>query len=949
MAEAKKISELTSRSASSITGNEQIPVSDSGANYRISVDGLAEYIGKDVFAFDLVTTKTESDTVVNDTPSSGATGDIAYVSNVDSGIFAFRVENSGNYVFYKQFTSADCHTGAPIVGKTYLCGNPATIWRVVSNAFTQITQEGEPYPVKDSTNPIESGGVYDLAKKVAQNTADISEYTAVAAVQTKTGYFIKNNGTESANVNFQYQKFLVVGGCEYAFSAQFNTGNAHIIFWFDNSDNLIYYEDYMMGVGVTFTDEKMLAPFNASYCLMNEHVNFLSSYKFNAFSPSIKSRELKAYVEQLQGAVIDIPDIREAVTQHTTTQLAIDSTIPNGFYLSTGEWSSNSNYHVDKYAVTGGGLYAFSGYYPADTDIYFGGWLDANGLFIDILPYRGSRDSSVTYVNQNITAPSGAAYLFLNVRNANASSFNALSTASSYIYSSELKQDIDALSGSIGKRMKVFFIGTDTYIRTSYDSTHDLIYQFVEKPNGNIAPSATYYGLKSSTDNEILSNVIHNWSDSTAPMRQVPQYWHLFAQHGIPIPMATITSNPLTSADVGAWWKDQNNRQYQIGKVDGNSVYLIPRVVPSGTDGIVTRDWRDSTKDSYPTGLTWVSGGVYTSDLTIASCSQYQVRPMQIPSDKRFLCNGHEVAPTGAYYCDEFVITETLACLDPTTMTAYFPTPTSSQNAFTITNSFIVKGLSIGFNQLVSCDNPFQFNYYGQNQAQHLIDIGGNTAYCMIPKTKKNNSNSIPMRKFFRASTSDSSVTIYRSTSDLYDVDKMPERQLSMLKDSNGVPFFGFASGLSLVRGVTRDEVRNTYIAQSTGDAGYCLNFSPVNQNKFYVVAINGNNTAKFTNKLIQPDFCEEFSSYYTYYHPTSDVNAYWYYDGTDTVFYVHSESNVGRVIVDVNLAGCEGKTLEVVERSADTSVLYSAAVVNGKVCVGLSGTEANYIVLKVK
>jgi hypothetical protein len=639
----------------------------------------------------------------------------------------------------------------------------------------------------------------------------------------------------------------------------------------------------------------------------------------------------------------NLSDVQDAVTEYDLTDL-VASVIPGGFYTSTGDFREFSSYQVNKYGVEGGKKYAFSGVTAVGANLYYVTWWDEDDEFIGVEPYQGSTTEPTKYINQIVLAPPNASYLCLNVLTSRQDEFNASYATPSYVSSSELKNEIESIKNGLKGQMKVMVQGNNVYVRTAFDSANDIIVKFSQAANGNMTPVETYMGLNTASDDTIMQSVIHSWSDSTAPFRAVPQFWHLFAQHGIPIPLAVVTDNPLTSSDEGAVWKDQLDREYSIGKVSGNQIYLIPKVTATGTPGIVTRDWRDATHDSYPTSLTHVSGGVYTSSITIASCSQYQVRPMQVSSGRKFLCDGKAVG-NGTYMCNEFVISETLTCLDPTTMTAYFPTPTSSQNAFTIVNTFIFKGLSIGFNQLVSCENPFQFSYYAANQAQHLADTGDMETYVMIPKVKKVNGNGDVMSSLFRSQSTDADVTVYRTADDLYDVNKAPDRQLSILMDDD-TPVIGFASGISLIRGITMDEVRNTYVANYNGSKGNALMFSPANKNKFYVGVVIGYNTQKFPNQLMQPDFCHEFSTYFSYFKPTADIQTYWYYDGTSTIIYIHAESNTGRVMVDVSKAGYEGKELEVIEKT-DNAVLYSDSIINGRVCVEFNSSDANYIVIK--
>lgn len=923
-------------------------------------------------------------------------------------------------------------------------------------------------PTAGSTNLVKSGGVYPTLELARQNCADISVSTPITASETVTGKYIKNDGSEQEHSSYQYQKFSVEEDHLYTFSAKFIGGDAHVLFWFDSTDELISYEPYLMGEDAVYSDVAVSSPQGASYAILNELISQSTYYQLCSVGSIIKSRELKESADKANTeisdargdyfiytdciikvsdgtieeghpginatdflpitgkdaiigrklwtngstiamiafydaeknfisavsdssgehdvtiAVEDIPEgatfirasanfLREgphtivggvdlasiieyqssieggvleaidAVTQNICTQMAISNTLEGGYIKSNGEFMEHTSYHVDIYNVDGDNLYAFSGSVPAGANLYFLSWFDENSEFIKIEPYHGSTTEATSIVNQVVKSPSNAVYLYLNVLTSRSSFFNASSVEQQIIKSADLKEELDGIKADAGI-MKVTIQGDNISVRTALNNEKDLIIKFGKDSNGNISPKTTLIGNTDDYDAEFVE--IHKWSDSTMPLRSVPQFWHLYAAHGIPIPLVTVTDNPLTSDDVGSWWQDQENRQYQVGKVLGNKIYLIPRVVQSGTQGIVTRDWRDATKDTYPSELQHVSGAVHTDTLTVASASQYQVEPIQASSNKMLICDG-KVVSDGTYFCNEFVVSETLTCLDVTAMTSYFPTPTSLRNALVITNSFIFKGLSIGFNQLVNCVNPVQFGYYGSNQAQHLADTDELDAYVLIPKVKKNNSAGSIMNRFFRSQDSDSNVTVYRTTDDLVDIDKLPDRQLSVLKDGS-TPLIGFASGVSLVRGVTVDEVRNTFIAKSSGNAGNALLFSPTNNNKFYVGVVSAYNTAKFTNQLMQTDFCKEFSTYYSYFMPTGDVQTYWYYDGTSTIIYIHAESNTGRVMVDVSKAGCEGMGLEIIEKT-EYANLYSDSIINGKVCVAFSSADANYIVLKTK
>lgn len=100
------------------------------------------------------------------------------------------------------------------------------------------------------------------------------------------------------------------------------------------------------------------------------------------------------------------------------TTLTPIETVTGTFIKSDGTTNTNSSMDYSRYAVTPGKTYLFSGRFNQGmgTSIYFIFWYDASGTFISHESYRGNGSSNVTYEDQPIVAPSGAAFLVQNIQ-----------------------------------------------------------------------------------------------------------------------------------------------------------------------------------------------------------------------------------------------------------------------------------------------------------------------------------------------------------------------------------------------------------------------------------------------------------------------------------------------------------------------------------------------------
>lgn len=234
------------------------------------------------------------------------------------------------------------------------------------------------------------------------------------------------------------------------------------------------------------------------------------------------------------------------------------------------------------------------------------------------------------------------------------------------------------------KLMKVTKTNSHIYVRTKLNDKEDIIISYVINGNNAFTWEAAYLGSRESSDEIILNNMIHWFGDSTGPLCITdPAPWHLWAQHGYRIP-SVYADHALTTDDIGSIWKDQRNREYKIGAIDGRIIYLLPIIRKTEHDGVFTRDWKSPTSNNNPeiVSLTHISGGVHTN---FFSCNynsdNTQLKPLMLLDYRKFIADGNEIANDGVYYCDEFVISEILNCTDPWTVETWFPSPIQKELA----------------------------------------------------------------------------------------------------------------------------------------------------------------------------------------------------------------------------------------------------------------------------
>ena len=493
------------------------------------------------------------------------------------------------------------------------------------------------------------------------------------------------------------------------------------------------------------------------------------------------------------------------------------------------------------------------------------------------------------------------------------------------------------------------------YIRTVYNSSKDIILTNYINGNQLLSFKEAFVGDNTLSDSELMTSpyLVSSHTDSTAPLLHADTYWHIFGQHGCPMPRFANEVG-MTYADVGAEWKDQLDRHYHVGHVNADWIYLVPMMYQDAK-GHWVRDWENTTFSNPITSLTHVSGGSYTAPIPlISNYGQVQLRPVMSCNSRKWIADGKEITKPGTYYCNDFKVTEAAVGYDPATisLTDWFSAPGNNvelkdaQPMAEFTFDYNYKGAQCCVNTTINILREVECRSYGATQQQFFYDNGDYKAMFMIPKAKPR--NGVEIDKPFNSSAKISpTYGIYRTTAHLKNIDEPVDRQIGYLYNPNtGDYLVGMAAGLSLVSGETVKEKRIQNCPVGNKNAHWLLlSFSPSNTNKFYIAAIN---TAPFEDNdyYLPAGYFKEINYYVCYYDPAENTGqVYWYKDGNDYIIYAHCQEKHNELSIQVPRF-MDGASLSIVEKTDDAELL-SETIQNGKFNVSYNTADANYIVLK--
>ena len=486
------------------------------------------------------------------------------------------------------------------------------------------------------------------------------------------------------------------------------------------------------------------------------------------------------------------------------------------------------------------------------------------------------------------------------------------------------------------------------YVRTSYNAEKDILQLYRQNANGIITPQYVYLGGKTLEDEELMSeeNLVVDQHDSTAPLSGLTAYWCLFGQHGYVVP--TLYNNVgLTAADEGSLWTDQLGREYTIGKVTSSRVTLLP-VIYKTSEGHDMRRWQTPSSAAIEKLTHSVAGTVIASFFT-TGYSHTQLYPIMRSENRHFVGDGEELAEEGVYHVKDFSVSETQIGYDPATIASWFPTP-SIDTALPMARfdwSYHFCGAQCCVNTTIDILREVRFSNYCATQQQTFTNTGDYKAMFMIPKALPQEGVALD-RPFNSPSRSGKDIYFYRTEKYLRDVNEPIDRLVAFLhNDATDDYLIGMSAGLSLITGDTRQEKRceNIPYGDKRTDTTARLGlFSPSNNNKFYISAINASPFAD-RSYYLPVGYHREIDYYVSFFDPSANEGqVYWYKDGNRYVIYAHCQTQHDKLDITVPdfMNGC---TLRVVEKTSSTELL-STTVQDGHFSVKYADAAANYIVL---
>lgn len=662
------------------------------------------------------------------------------------------------------------------------------------------------------------------------------------------------------------------------------------------------------------------------------------------------------------GTVIKHDDV---LRQHNIETLTPDEVVHGYFIMPDGSTRANASFRYERYNLPN--VYdtlLFSAKYGRQTNIAVIFYFDKDdNLISEEYRFDSSTTGGMVFNNAPLHIPDNTAYILFNI-NEYYDGIMYMKTVGEYYDLGQMETDIENIKG--GKKLiKLHVYDTEPgrnenafYVRAKYNDTKDILLLYYINLNTLLSPKTAYIGANTLSDADLMAsaNIVSNHSDSTAPLFQSSLYWHLYAQHGYVIPVVPNTVG-LTTADIGALWKDQLDRQYNIGNVVGSSIYLLP-VITRGTEGNDTRGWK-TPNNPVITALTHVSGGTVTTPITVASQSTTQLRPIMKHENRKFYIDGRELTEPGDYEGDDFTVSESQTGYDPASIETWFPTPgeigmpdlTGAVEMARFTWSYNFRGAQCCVNTTIDIRRKVECQSYGATQQQTFVDTGNYKAMFMIPKAANASNGTVLEKPFNSPSLGSTGYSFFRNATYLKDVDKPIDRLIAMLHNPNDNTYLvGMAAGLSLVSGETIPAKRNANIpiATDTNNGHQRLgSFSPSNNNKFYIAAIN---TAPFADDgyNLPNTYFKEINYYISYFDPAANPGqCYWYKDGNSYVIYSHCQSVQSRVPLTLP-DFMEGLSVEIVEQT-DNAVLLTDTVQNGKLFVSYNTDDANYLVLRTK
>ena len=781
----------------------------------------------------------------------------------------------------------------------------------------------------------------DLFSDTRETKAAISASEVMTPVITE-GYITDKDGNRSANNNNDEWKYTVEGGKPYLFSGRKPTGSTvPFLVWLDANSVFVDAEPYegSMSETVTYENKFVVAPFNASYAVMNVHKDNIRFYNMSSIGESIRTEDVINYVDEKSDETNGKIDAVERSLCEFVESIPVGTA--GGFIKPDGsiDDSNPGRWELRKYAVEGDKDYVFSGAtVTGNSGVYVIYWMDENEQVISY-DYKTSGTEDMFFKDEPIHSPANAAYLWMNTR----------TILSGYFHFGVIGESLDLrnMKPKDGDMKVVLKVDGTFYLRFHIDDENDGIltigyynaYAFKEI---SLMHRRFFVGGRSLTDDEILEQYndgdYHDCYDTLSSLKTM-NLGPLYNNHGLCTPRVTIANHNLTSADVGSRWIDQLNRDYTIVLISGNNVYLMPVIHSTGVPGEETRGWADYDAPAITSIRRDAAGG---ETLTVGTNSRYDWQVSELKNIK-ILVDGAE-KPVGTYYCKEVSLSYEQLGYNPIHIQTWRPRPVYDgvdlmaifrrQLVYTGCDGFL--SVCMGTTLDIRYPAPLDF-IAGIGLMLPTAFKDGYDSFIGIPKTKIE----AFQQEFISNTKSGTSVNVTKNADDL-DLSNFPDRAYAYLKHENDgseladTILMGVAGGVSMLRGISRSSVRSANI----GNNYRVARWSPSSGNKYYMYIIKDDRT-------IQDTFLGDYESFMCWYKPENDVQSFFYKEGNEYILYIHTKSVHAKEAVKVPSLMNGLSVKSVVEQSSNNISYLNDIIVDGKLYIN-SGSDYEYIVLKI-
>lgn len=443
-------------------------------------------------------------------------------------------------------------------------------------------------------------------------------------------------------------------------------------------------------------------------------------------------------------------------------------------------------------------------------------------------------------------------------------------------------------------------VGNDIYIRSSFDSTYDLIQKVtlatdVAFTNNTVNVQGARKALKTVTDNDVAwghasSIMLASQGDSSAPIKYNGTY--IGGNHGaFVVKEITATGHGKTVVDVGSEWVDGLPRKWYLMRVvDANKLWFISENLS------VAPAWSFSSTLTGST-LTHSAGATNTGAITVVSSVSTQLWPALQSQTKKIMLDGiTEVTADGTYLCTTLDIVNSYTIPNVAAVLAYVRSRVGSATQPSFIDSSIAPDVSrcitYRYAENGSCTiidsvrnyNQLTLDYFGGTQAEAL-EYTGKQLWQYIPRMTPIVGTVKTWDFQSQENISGTFETLTIDSSKFTDVNNPPDRMAQIVKTS-GVSEFGLMIGFSPVRSVGLPATRKTLISESCFISAL---------RKQYPKALNGGGSA-FTSNILPVNSVYDIVAYRAYWSAETCPEAtsfIWFRDGKNIIVIADFHQNV--------------------------------------------------------